>query len=160
MACFFTPFCFAAKKRAPRNTRCTPKCLLESSSDNCHLVDFFRIAAAGQVVNWCVETLKNWTKCLKAAQTLCNLITDVARIDIWEDKGVCMTCNSRALTLCFCNHGGECSVKLKFTINCECRSCFFYLRGLHYASYQPSRPCRSPAWSRTALQHVDRYRRF
>ena len=89
-------FYFDAKKYAPRNTGRIPKYLLESRCDNCHLVNLFRIAAAGQVVDWCVQTLKDRTKCLNSTQTLCNLIADVAGIDIWEDEGVCMTCNSRA----------------------------------------------------------------
>ena len=60
----------------------------QRGSDEGHLVDLLGVAAAGQVVDRSVQALQNGAVSLEAAQTLCNLIADVAGVDVGEDEGV------------------------------------------------------------------------
>ena len=63
----------------------------QSSSDQSHLIDFLGIAATGQVIDGGVQALQDGAVSLKAAQTLGNLVADVAGVDVGEDKGVGVT---------------------------------------------------------------------
>ena len=59
-----------------------------AGSDQAHLVDFVSVAATGQVVDGCVQALQNGAVGSVAAQTLSDLIADVAGLDAGEDEGV------------------------------------------------------------------------
>ena len=63
------------------------------SGDDSHLVDLVGIAAAGQIVDGSSQTLQDGAVSLKATQTLCDLIADVASLDGGEDEGVGIACH-------------------------------------------------------------------
>ena len=67
--------------------------LLQASGDDRHLVNLVSVAAAGQIVDRRIQTLQNRAVSIEAAQTLRNLIANVARVDVREDEGVCIACN-------------------------------------------------------------------
>ena len=70
-----------------------------AGSDQAHLVDLVRVAAAGQVVDGSVQALQDGAVSSIAAQTLCDLIADVAGLDAGEDKGVGLASDLAALAL-------------------------------------------------------------
>ena len=78
----------------------------QSGSDQSHLVDLIRIAATGQVVDGSIQPLQDGTVSLIATQTLCDLVADVAGIDIGEDEGVGIAGNLAAGSLQLANLGG------------------------------------------------------
>ena len=51
--------------------------LNQRCSDDGHLVNFFRITAAAEVVDGCVETLQDGAVCGKAAEPLSDLVADI-----------------------------------------------------------------------------------
>ena len=61
--------------------------LCQRCGDDCHGVDFFCVAATGQVVDGSVQTQQDGAVSVKAAQTLCDLIADVAGVDVREHEG-------------------------------------------------------------------------
>ena len=67
--------------------------LYQSSGDDSHLVDLVSVAATGQVVDGSSQTLQDGAVSFVAAQTLCDLVADVAGFDGGEDKGVGNTIN-------------------------------------------------------------------
>ena len=74
------------------------------NSDQCggdqgHLVDLLGVAAARQIIDGGVQALQDGAVGLKAAQTLGNLVADVAGVDVGEDKGVGVTGNLGAGSL-------------------------------------------------------------
>ena len=73
--------------------------LLQASGDDRHLVNLVSVAAAGQIVDRRIQTLQNRAVSSVAAQTLSDLIADVASLDRREDEGVSLTSNRRALHL-------------------------------------------------------------
>ena len=93
----------------------------QSSSDQSHLVDFLGIAAAGQVVDGRVQTLQDGAVSLKAAQTLCNLVADIASIDVGEDEGIGVTGNLRAGGLQLADFGGNGGIKLQLAVDLQLR---------------------------------------
>ena len=62
--------------------------LCQSCGDDSHGVDFFCVAATGQVVDGSVQTQQDGAVSVEAAQTLCDLVADVAGVDVREDEGV------------------------------------------------------------------------
>ena len=60
----------------------------QRGGDDGHGVDLLGVAAAGEVVDRGVQTQQNGSIGVKAAQALGNLITNVARINVGENKGV------------------------------------------------------------------------
>ena len=73
--------------------------LLQASGDDRHLVNLVSVAAAGQIVDRRIQTLQNRAVSSVAAQTLSDLVADVASLDRREDEGVSLACNRRALAL-------------------------------------------------------------
>ena len=59
----------------------------QSRGDDRHLVDFLGVAAAGEVVDRRVETLQDRAEGGVTAETLGDLIADVAGLDLREDEG-------------------------------------------------------------------------
>ena len=64
------------------------------------------------------------------AQTLSNLIADVAGLDAGEDEGVGLTSHLAALALDLCNFGSNGSVKLQLTVHSQL--------GIHFLSLDHS----------------------
>ena len=62
--------------------------LYHCGGDDSHLVDLVGIAAAAQVVDGSGQTLQDGAVGLEAAQTLGDLVADVAGLDCGEDEGV------------------------------------------------------------------------
>ena len=56
-----------------------------AGSDQAHLVDLVGVAATGQVVDGSVQALQDGAVGSVAAQTLCNLVADVAGLDAGDD---------------------------------------------------------------------------
>ena len=82
-----------------------------AGSDQAHLVDLVRVAAAGQVVDGSVQALQDGAVSSIAAQTLCDLIADVAGLDAGEDKGVGLASDLAALALDLSDLGSNGSVR-------------------------------------------------
>ena len=61
--------------------------LLQASGDDRHLVNLVSVAAAGQIVDRRIQTLQNRAVSSVAAQTLSDLVADVASLDRREDEG-------------------------------------------------------------------------
>ncbi len=88
-----------------------------AGSDQAHLVDLVSVAATGQVVDGCVQALQNGAVSSVAAQTLSDLIADVAGLDAREDEGVGLASDLGALALDLCNFGSNGSVKLQLAVD-------------------------------------------
>ena len=63
-------------------------------SDDSHGVNLLSVAAAGKVVDRCIQAKKDRAVCFKVTQTLCVLLADVACIDVRENECVGLTCNN------------------------------------------------------------------
>ena len=66
------------------------------SGDDSHLVDLVCVAAAGQVVDGSSQTLQDGAVSLETAQTLSDLVADIAGLDGGEDEGIGVACNRGA----------------------------------------------------------------
>ena len=62
-----------------------------AGGDEAHLVDLVGVAATGQVVDGSIQALQDGAVGSVAAQTLCDLVADVAGLDAGEDEGVGLT---------------------------------------------------------------------
>ena len=62
--------------------------LHQCGGDDGHFVDLVGIAATGQVIDGSSQTLQDGAQSFVAAQTLCDLVADVASLDGGEDEGV------------------------------------------------------------------------
>ena len=82
----------------------------QSRRDDGHLVDFLGVAAAGQVVDGRVQTLQDRAVGRKAAQTLRDLVADVAGLDAREDEGIGVTRDRGAGELQLADDRGDGSV--------------------------------------------------
>ena len=78
-----------------------------AGSDQAHLVDLVCVAATGQVVDGSVQALQDGAVSCVAAQTLGDLVADVAGLDAGEDEGVGLTSHLAALALDLCNFGSN-----------------------------------------------------
>ena len=83
-----------------------------AGGDEAHLVDLVGVAATGQVVDGSVQALQDGAVGSVAAQTLCDLIADVAGLDAGEDEGVGLTGDLAALALDLCDLGSNGCVEL------------------------------------------------
>ena len=63
------------------------------SGDDGHLVDLVSVAATGQVIDGSGQALQDGAVGLEAAQTLGDLVADVAGLDGGEDEGVGIACD-------------------------------------------------------------------
>ena len=91
--------------------------LCHTCGDDCHCVDLFGVAAAGEIINRCVESLKDRTVCSITAETLCNLVSDIAGFDQREDKCICLTCDLGIRTLGLCNLSRNRSIELELAVD-------------------------------------------
>ena len=82
-----------------------------AGGDQAHLVDLVGVAAAGQVVDGGVQTLEDGAVSGIAAQTLGDLIADVAGLDAGENEGVGLAGHSAALALGLGDLGRDRGVK-------------------------------------------------
>ncbi len=96
--------------------------LLLAGSDQAELVDLIGIAAAGKVVDRCVQTLKDRAVCIVAADTLCELMTDICGLEVREDEDVCTACNLGILALDLGNIHGNSSIELQLAVDVKLRS--------------------------------------
>ena len=90
----------------------------QRSGDKGHLVDLLGVAAAGQVVDGGVQALQDGAVGLEAAQTLCNLIADVAGVDVGEDEGVGIACDLGAGSLQLADLGSNGSRLWEIAVLC------------------------------------------
>ena len=79
-----------------------------AGSDQAHFVDLVGVAATGQIVDGSVQTLQDGAVSCITAQTLSDLIADVAGLDAGEDEGVGLTgdlgkCTGLHGTATWCN---------------------------------------------------------
>ena len=88
-----------------------------ASRDDGHLVDLVGVAAAGEVVDGCVQTLQDGAVGLKAAEPLGDLVADVAGFDAREDEGVGVACDLTARELQLTDDRGDRRVKLHFAVD-------------------------------------------
>ena len=65
------------------------------------------VAAAGEVIDGSIQTLQNRAICFEATQTLCNLITNVAGVDVREDEGVGVAAHIAGDVLGLGNYRGD-----------------------------------------------------
>ena len=91
----------------------------QSRRDDGHLVDLLGVAAAGQVVDGRVQTLQDRAVGRKAAQTLRDLIADVAGLDAREDEGVGVTRDRGAGELQLADDRGNGGVKLHLAVDLQ-----------------------------------------
>ena len=87
------------------------------SCDDSHGINLDRVAAAGEVVDLCVQAKKDRAVSLEVTHTLSNLITDVTCIDIREDKCVGITCDLRSGHLLLAYAGRNCCVELHLAVD-------------------------------------------
>src|SRR5699024_5459423 len=66
--------------------------------EECEIEHFVFGTAAGEVVHRLIQTLKDRAVCFKAAETLCNLVADVARFEGREYEDVCTAFQDRKST--------------------------------------------------------------
>lgn len=66
--------------------------MAEGSSRTHHRIDrndihdIINTAAAGKIEGRLVETLDDWSNCLSASHPLCDLVGDIARVEIRENE--------------------------------------------------------------------------
>ena len=89
----------------------------QRGGDDGHGVDLLGVAAAGEVVDRGVQTQQNGSIGVKAAQALGNLITNVARINVGENKGVGIAGHGRAGELELAHGGGDGGVELHLAVD-------------------------------------------
>ena len=93
--------------------------LLQASGDDRHLVNLVSVAAAGQIVDRRIQALQNRAVSSVAAQTLSDLVADVAGLDAGEDEGVGLTGDLAALALDLCDLGSNGCVELQLAVNSQ-----------------------------------------
>ena len=91
--------------------------LSHACGDDSHFVDFIGVAASGEVVDRRIQTLEDRTVSLIAAQSLCDLVADVACLDKWEDECVSLTCYLAVRALGLCNFCGNCRIELELAVD-------------------------------------------
>ena len=96
----------------------------ESGGDDGHLVDLVGVAAAGEVVDGGVQTLQDGAVSGEAAQTLGDLVADVAGFDAGEDEGVGVAGHGGAGELELADLGGDGSVELHLAVDGDVGSHF------------------------------------
>ena len=70
-----------------------------AGSDQAHLVDLVSVAATGQVVDGCVQALQDGAVGSVTAQTLSDLIADVAGLDAYRfSTGISSCCSTKYST--------------------------------------------------------------
>ena len=89
---------------------------VQSSRDDGHLVNFVCVAASGQVVDGCVQAQGDRTISSVSAQSLCDLVADVARFDAGEHEGVGIACDLGAGELQLADNGRNGSVELHLAV--------------------------------------------
>ena len=89
------------------------------SGDNDHLHNVLYLAAAAQVVDRSSYTLQDWTYCISTRETLYQLVADIARLQIWENKHIGFACYSRTWGFLFAYALHECSIQLQLAIECQ-----------------------------------------
>ena len=94
----------------------------QSGGDDGHLVELVGVAAAGEVVDGGVQALQDGAVSGEAAQTLGDLIADVAGLDLREDEGVGVTGDLGAGELLLTDHGGDGGVELHLAVDGQLRS--------------------------------------
>ena len=99
----------------------------QCSRDDGHGVDFQSVAASGEVVDLCVQAEKDGAVSIEVTETLCDLVTDVACVDVGEDEGVCMTCSRPAGNLGLCNTRRNSCVELDLAADRDIRIFLFRL---------------------------------
>ena len=80
--------------------------LRQSGGDDGHGVDLLGVAAAAEVVDGGIQAQQDGAVGVKAAQTLGDLVADVARVDVGEDEGVGVAGHGGAGELQLA-HGGD-----------------------------------------------------
>ena len=63
------------------------------SCDDSHGINLDRVAAAGEVVDLCVQAKKDRAVSFEVTHTLSDLVAEVACVDVREDECVCITRN-------------------------------------------------------------------
>ena len=91
--------------------------IVESTVETAHTAEIFGIDPKVGAV------------CSKAAQTLCDLIADVAGVDVREDKDVSFASNGGVGSLQLANFRCNGGVKLQFTVNLQFGMCFLNAQG-------------------------------
>ena len=79
----------------------------QSSGDDCHGVDLLGVTAAAEVVDGGVQTQQDGSVGVEGAQTLGDLVTDVARVDVRANEGVGITGHLRLGALGLRHAGGD-----------------------------------------------------
>ena len=96
-----------------------PGGLCHAGGDDGHLVDLVGVAAAGEVVDGSVQTLKDGSVGFVAAETLCDLVADVAGLDEREDEGVGLAGDLGVGALGLRDVRGDSGVELELTVDDE-----------------------------------------
>ena len=89
----------------------------QSCRDDRHRIDFHRVASAGKVIDLCIQTKKNGAVSFELTHALCDLVSDIACIDIREDEGVGITCNIGAGLLLLADTRGNSSIELQLAVD-------------------------------------------
>ena len=80
----------------------------KSCRDDGHLIDFLRVAAAGEVVDRGIQTLQDRAIGSEAAEALGDFIADVAGLDLGENEGVGITGDLAARELQLADNRANC----------------------------------------------------
>ena len=87
--------------------------LCQSSGDNGHRIDLLRVAAAGEVVDGGVQAEQDGAVGVEVAETLGDLVADVARVDVGEDESVGVAADGVGDMLGLGDDGGDRRVELE-----------------------------------------------
>ena len=120
-------------------------------SDCYNAYDIVCGASTGQIVDRSCDTLGNRAVCFCLCQSLNELVTDVACIQVRENQDICMTCHFAARSLCLTYTRNDRRVKLHLTIQLKVRillSC--NLRSLYDFVYQCMLCASLVEWERNA----------
>ena len=87
--------------------------LCQSGGDNGHRIDLLRVAAAGEVVDGGVQAEQDGAVGVEVAETLGDLVADVARVDVGEDESVGVAADAVGDMLGLGDDGGDRRVELE-----------------------------------------------
>ena len=81
--------------------------LRQSGGDNGHRIDLLRVAAAGEVVDGGVQAEQDGAVGVEVAETLGDLVADIARVDVGEDESVGVAADAVGDMLGLGDDGGD-----------------------------------------------------
>ena len=88
-----------------------------ASRDGHHFINIIYRTAAAEVVHGACDTLKDRANGIGIAQSLNQLVGDVAHFQAWSHQHVCLACDVAAGSLLLTYRWNQCCICLKFTIN-------------------------------------------